>query len=332
MAERRRGSRSSRAGAKHKANSIERGRPVQEIGIEFQWQTGDWMRIFDKQIELINSDVRRARADDKLVVYLSCPISPRGGGSSATNIDIAQHTERSLMDRWGERFWILNPGQYQLESKEGTGLIEQHAEDLKIPPERLEVLRDDQHKPGGGDYMRMWTKVLCEDDGPRPNTGRNIDMFYFLGPSDVLGFFSHEGSLTVTAGVEQYFARKYATDPDFCESYSKQGIRWGAKGKPGDDSQARGEWELARRSFFQFYATKASVNFSLGSHDEWNIWRLLNQRRLEVSMSDKSPNGDVGDLIPGYFDGNQIPLWHLELEVPPGYALRIADSTGRGPS
>ena len=252
------------AGAPDSEDSIERGRPVMEIDIEFQWQTNKWKEIFDEQIELIKFDVRRARDDGKLVVYLSCPISARGGGSSATNIDIAQHTERTLMERWGERFWILNPCQYQLESKEGTGLIDRHAEELNIPKARLEDLRS-KHRPGGGDYMRMWTKVLCENDGPGANMGRYTDMFYFLGPSDVLDFFSHEGRLTVTAGVEQYFARKFATDPDFCEAYSKEGIRWGAGGKPGDDSKARLDWEQARHVFFQFYATKASVNFSLAA-------------------------------------------------------------------
>jgi len=308
----------SAAGSRH---GIERGRPVEEIDIEFQWQTNEWREIFNEQIKLIKSDVRRARVGGKLVVYLSCPISARGGGSSGTNIDIAQHTERTLMERWGERFWILNPCQYQLESKEGTGLIARHAEELNIPPARLKELRA-EHPPGGGDYMRMWTQILCEDnEHGGTNMGRYTDMFYFLGPSDVLDFFSHEGRLTVTAGVEQYFARKVATDPDFCEAYSKEGIRWGAAGHEADDSQARHDWEQLRHTFFQFYATKASVNFSLGSHDEWNIWRLLNQRRLEASRSEALPNGDVGDLIPGYFDGNQIPLCHLPLGVPPGYAL-----------
>ena len=80
--------------------------------------------IFDLQIDLVKSDIRRARAEGKLIVYLSCPISSRGGGYHGTNVDIAKYTERALLQRWGEGFWILNPVQYQLESKAGTGLMD----------------------------------------------------------------------------------------------------------------------------------------------------------------------------------------------------------------
>src|ERR1039458_3939441 len=100
--------------------------------MKFEWHTGPWMDIFDLQLALIKQDVRRARAEDRLTVYLSCPISARGGGYSGTNVDIARFTERALLQRWGEGFWILNPAQYQLESKAGTGLMEEHAKRLHI--------------------------------------------------------------------------------------------------------------------------------------------------------------------------------------------------------
>jgi len=94
--------------------TTEAGRPVDSLPIRFEWHTGAWKRLFDKQIALIKEDINRARAQDKLVVYLSCPISSRGGGYSGTNVDIAMHTERTLLDKWGERFWILNPSRYQI--------------------------------------------------------------------------------------------------------------------------------------------------------------------------------------------------------------------------
>ena len=173
--------------------------PVPGFPVKYVWHTGPWRDIFDCQIDLIRRDIQRARAEDKLVVYLSCPISSRGGGYSGTNVDVARHIERSLLERWGEAFWILNPAQYQLESKAGTGLINQHAESLGIDLERLEKL----DMPIGGDYMRMWTTVLVENEsqvGLRTienknlyNTGQFFDAFYFIGPRDVQSFFLSEG-------------------------------------------------------------------------------------------------------------------------------------------
>src|ERR1019366_3811327 len=90
--------------------------PLPGFPMKYVWHTGPWYEIFNKQIELIQADIRRAKAEDKLVIYLSCPISSRGGGYSSSNVDVAKHIERSLLERWGEAFWILNPAQYQLES------------------------------------------------------------------------------------------------------------------------------------------------------------------------------------------------------------------------
>src|SRR5262245_49050148 len=142
------------------ANKMEPGgTPVTGFPIKFSWHTEYWLSLFDRQVELIRGDIRRARADGKLIVYLSCPISARGGGDRSTNVEIAKGVERRVLSQWGERFWILNPAQYQLESKEGTGLMEVHAKECDID---LAKLREVSH-PTGGDYMRMWTKVLVED-------------------------------------------------------------------------------------------------------------------------------------------------------------------------
>ncbi|WP_179201990.1 hypothetical protein, partial [Streptomyces caniscabiei] len=54
---------------------------------------------------------------------------------------------------------------YQLESKEGTGLVKRHIEELAREtgrPLKLKDLMDAVH-PSGGDYTRMWTRVLAED-------------------------------------------------------------------------------------------------------------------------------------------------------------------------
>ena len=137
-------------------------RPVENFDMTFTWQKM-WVQLFDRQIELLKNEIaRHRRGEDRSIIYLSCPISNRGGGFSETNIDVARFTERRLMREWGERIWILNPAQYQLESKEGTSLFERHARDLKLDINVQELM--EKHPPSGGDYMRMWTKVLVEDD------------------------------------------------------------------------------------------------------------------------------------------------------------------------
>ena len=287
--------------------------PVKGFDLRFAWQTV-WVPIFDKQIALLREDIARARAEDRAVVYLSCPLSSRGGGFAATNVEIANHTQRRLLREWGHRFWILNPAQYQLESKEGTGLLVRHARELGMTSADIAALP----RPEGGDYMRMWTKVLVEDADN--NEGSLFDAYYFLGPTDVREFLTQGGALSVTAGVEEFFARQFAMDVDFRDAFSVPGIRWdpdwtkSTHSSSAQQAELRALWEDKRKAFFRYYAIRASVAFSLGSHDEWNIFRLLNIARLRNSK------GDVGGLIAGYFDGRQIDPGAAVTVIDPGYA------------
>lgn len=297
------------------ATTSNTGQPVPGFPLSFTWLTGDWERIFDEQIALIKSDVARARAENRLCIYLSCPISSRGGGWSGTNVDIARHVERSILERWGEAFWVLNPAQYQLESKAGTGLINGHAKRLGIDLARL--LR--KAAPGGGDYMRMWTKVLIEDGVN--NLGRNFDAFYFLGPRDVFSFFSQNESLTLTSGIEAYFARKFTTDASFCDSFSNPSIIWGRPPSMVTKTDRRSIWTKQRIDFLRFYGLRASANFSLGSHDEWEIFRLINAGRRKKSSGPGMLDGDVGDQLAAFFDGIQVDPSASQANLSRGYAV-----------
>jgi hypothetical protein len=293
----------------------ETGEPVPKFPLSFTWSTGDWKRIFDRQIAQIKQDVARARAEDRLVFYLSCPISSRGGGSSTTKVDIARHVERSILERWGEAFWVLNPAQYQLESKAGAGLINEHAKALNIDLAKLQK----KSAPLGGDYMRMWTKVLVEDEAD--NLGGHFDAFYFLGPRDVYSFFSHGEALTMTAGIDAYFARKFATDASFRDDYSISNIDWGAPPKTASASDPRNEWTKKRIDFLRFYGLRASINFSLGSHDEWTIFRLINQGRRKRSAGPGMVDGDPGEQLAAFFDGHQVDPSASEASLSRGYAV-----------
>jgi hypothetical protein len=309
-----------------------KGPPVEGFDIEFEWHTGPWEQIFDRQVKLIQGDVARARAEDKLIVYLSCPISSRGGGNSGANVDIAKFTERALLQRWGEGFWILNPAQYQLESKAGTGLISNHAQDLGIDLDELRRLSNPEggnSVPGGGDYMRMWTRVLVEDQPPLGSeapdaalafTGEHFDAFYFLGPRDVQAFFAHDGSLT--SGIQSYFASKFATDSDFRNSFSVPNIVW-EPSPPTTHAQSdlRAKWERVRLEFLRYYGLRASGNFSLGSHDEWNIFVRINQKRRAATVRAGQLDGNVSTQLAGFFDGGQLDPGSTEMRISRGYAI-----------
>jgi hypothetical protein len=306
--------------------------PVPGFPIKFSWHKEYWPCIFDNQIELIRGDIRRARADGKLIVYLSCPISARGGGDQSTNVEIAKGVERRLLSQWGERFWILNPAQYQLESKEGTGLMEVHAKTCDLNLRELRAVS----RPAGGDYMRMWTKVLVEDqvydefrEAPPKlqNSGQHFDAYYFLGPKDVSDFFSKSGATTLTAGIEAHFSRKFATDSDFHDNYTISGIVWSKDWqhdpalKPEvkvKQTDLRKKWTELRRQYLRFYSLRASINFSLGSHDEWEIFRQINiQRRDDASADD---NVGIPDQLGGFFDQSQIDPSACEAKLSRGYA------------
>jgi hypothetical protein len=110
----------------------------------------------------------------------------------------------------------------------------------------------------GADYMYMWTKIL---EGPK-GLGENFDFFYFLGPSNFREYFGLNGVADMEK-IDAYFDKEYATGDNF----------------KGDFKKAVDEKKLSKRTFRDYYALRASVEFSYGSHDEWNIARIINERR-----------------------------------------------------
>ena len=291
------------------------GQPVPSLKIEFQWHDGIWKELFGKHVHFIQQDLLRALADSKLLVYLSCPISTRGGGYSSTNVEIADFSAQRLCADWGPRFWFLNPAQYQMESKQGLGLIRMHAYELGL--EKNTVIDVDQIMKSeptvGGDYMRMWTRVLAEDGGK--NLGDRFSAFYFLSPSDVKAFFMHSGSKDVTSGVELYFARKFLVDPDFQKYFSLPLVEPDGSPSTLPSMQQPAALEKRKHDFFQYYSVKASAYFSKGSHDEWNILQELNTLRI----ADK--DFGMGYQIAAYFEGLQVDPGGAESPISAGYAV-----------
>jgi hypothetical protein len=106
----------------------------------------------------------------------------------------------------------------------------------------------------GADYMLMWTRILEGAGG----LGEDFDFFYFVGPADIARFFGLTGTGDMDR-IDAYFDARLANDPDL--------------------KKAVADGKVSKAGFRNYYALRAAVTFSYGSHDEWNIARLLNERR-----------------------------------------------------
>ena len=143
----------------------------------------------------------------------------------------------------------------------------------------------------GADYMLQWTRVL---EGPS-GTGDDFDFFYFSGPSD----FGNALGLTGDGDMEKIdalFDQRYAAD---------EKLR---------DAVAQGK--VSKATFRNYYGLKASVMFSYGSHDEWNILRLINVKRLGGTQF------GVANQIASFYDGRPTPPSAAEQPVSNGYMGR----------
>jgi hypothetical protein len=163
--------------------------------------------------------------------------------------------------------------------------------------------------------MRMWTKILVEDGlngsvlpAPKPrNLGSFFDAYYFFGPTDVRVFFGADSSNSLGASIEEYFARKHSFDRAFRESFTTEG-----RTSEAEKAQA----DAKRRAFLVYYSLRAGTTVSLGSHDEWAIFTLLNQARRKVPETE---GGGIPNQLVGLFDGRPLPLSTGEASASLGY-------------
>ncbi len=142
-------------------------------------------------------------------------------------------------------------------------------------------------KGSGADYMLMWTSILEGREG----LGEDFDFIYFAGPQDFARLFDLDGTADM-AKIDQYFDKRLKTDPDL-EKAMKAG--------------------LTKPAFRTYYALKASSAFSKGAHDEWNIIRVINERRRNEQKL------GIPDQLPVLFDGRGVPAANSETVVSDGY-------------
>lgn len=139
---------------------------------------------------------------------------------------------------------------------------------------------------GGAEYMVMWTAVLEGADGLG-----DFDAAYFAGPRDFARFFGFDGSNDM-AKLDAYFDKRAAANPGF------------AKAVDGG---------LTKAAFRRYYGLRASATVSRGAHDEWNIFRLINdKRRADARIG--AP-GQIAIL----YDGASVAPPQVEALVADGY-------------
>ena len=129
--------------------------------------------------------------------------------------------------------------------------------------------------PTGADYMYMWTKIL---EGPR-GLGENFDFFYFVGPSDFRISFGLNGVGDMDK-IDDDFVKRLAAGGDF--------------------KKAVDDHKLSKQTYRNYYALRASVAFSYGSHDEWNIARVLSERRRGAE------DFGIANQLSIWFDGQPL--------------------------
>ena len=141
----------------------------------------------------------------------------------------------------------------------------------------------------GGSYMGLNIKV-AEQSKKRIEARFGPGSVWILNPGakGFARFFSLGGRGDMQK-IEKYYGRVSRTDPELKK--------------------------VDKAAFRNYYALRASVSFSYGSHDEWNIVRSINEKRREA---DKKTG--LSTQLGVMFDGYPTAPALLETSVVPGNA------------
>jgi hypothetical protein len=153
------------------------------------------------------------------------------------------------------------------------------------------TLDADLPKGTGADYMLMWVSLIEGSDG-----FGDFDFVYFAGPQDFARYFGFDGNADM-AKLDAYFDKRVKADPEFATAVQNG---------------------LNKAAFRKYYAVRASASVSRGAHDEWNILRLVNERRRADSKF------GTGNQIPVLFDGRGLAPADSEAPVSEGYVGKCA--------
>ena len=137
------------------------------------------------------------------------------------------------------------------------------------------------------DYMLMWTRILEGVKG----MGEDFEFVYFVGPSDFGAYFGFNGAADMEK-VNAFYDERIRTD----------------MGLQREVERGR----VSKTAFRNYYGLKGSITVSNGAHEEWNIFRTLNERR----RADKAFG--IGNQIPMLFDGAAVAPAIAEISNTPG--------------
>lgn len=144
-------------------------------------------------------------------------------------------------------------------------------------------------RAGGAEYMVMWTRVLEGVNG----LGEDFDFIYFTGPGDFASYFGLTGSGDLDR-ITAFYNERLKTDAEL-----KREVERG---------------RVTPQTFRNYYGLRASVSFSLGAHDEWNIAGKINaKRRGDAKFG-------VTNQMPTLFDGRPVSSAEAEVAMSNGYA------------
>jgi hypothetical protein len=132
--------------------------------------------------------------------------------------------------------------------------------------------RDKAKQP---DYLYLWSEVLFSAE----QSAGGFDLIYFSGPRDFARSLKLTGKDDLGV-LSKTFKDLQTTDPKFADLVSKG--------------------SMTERDFLGYYGFRASVSFSVGAHDEWNIIQKINALRRK--------SGGVGRQLPIFFDGHALPM------------------------
>lgn len=82
-------------------------------GFNFEIQP-EFLGAIGALIAAVREVIAVAKAHNRLVGYLSVPVSAAGGGYRPTNVELAKYTATSVERRFGQRLMTLNPGAFAL--------------------------------------------------------------------------------------------------------------------------------------------------------------------------------------------------------------------------
>jgi hypothetical protein len=145
----------------------------------------------------------------------------------------------------------------------------------------------------GADFMYMWTQILEGATG----LGEDFDFFYFAGPTDFGKYFHLTGQGDLEA-LDAWLDTNAASDGDLKKSIDQNGAA------------------ATKIAFRNYYGLRASVAYSYGSHDEWNIARLINTRRRGAT------DYGIANQLAIFFDGQPQSPGAYEILTAPGDAGR----------